>query len=357
MNEKNMQNNSKKIIKISSLVMWAGAVISSPFIANTFQTTRTEALENYRFNERSSNSNFEGTIKEIDYINPLDGETWVAVISSTTNKIDARVDDIKVGVHNKARYEKGIGSDYTGISQDTVQLIPTLTNLQIEQGIFGEWSRIMPGTNDLSFAWEGVLGYGGGEYMAPIWTYHTSQQSAMEIMIFDISSGELLSQSDYWNKSFRYSPSFKFQLIRSEGNNNPDRKFLNKDKIYSFTEIPVEGLGVPVSHPTTWGEMDLVVDFREPYIHDNFWEGQPKHLEYHDMRRWLSDYDNEYNIEFDLFSNPVNFYTKNIEATKNGSDVEPILKQINVAGDYNTKITEAKTTEGLNTKFTLTMDI
>lgn len=101
---------------------------------------------------------------------------------------------------------------------------------------------------------------------------------------------------DFVNDFYMYSPTYKYQLKGSDGNNSPVNEDIEElEKEYKYFR----------GYPSINGELDLILDFRNPEIHDNshiqdnHWT---KPQEYFNLWEWGEE------ITLDL-SDPGNYVT------------------------------------------------
>lgn len=157
------------------------------------------------------------------------------------------------------------------------------------------------------------------------WLYHTpewnnektiatfsidTQQYAWERFLIESTAFEVRQDLDFQTESYRHTPGFKYNLEKSKGNNNKN----NSDFDWARRETAkykedTEWDPVDRGMPTASGKYDLVIDFREPWIHDNSHIGKGSVLpagEYYDIRDWLVEPNLDYEV---TWTTSASFYT------------------------------------------------
>lgn len=146
-------------------------------------------------------------------------------------------------------------------------------------------------------------------------TWETSQNAKWIANFADpFNVGQVHSKSFYTNTNW-HAPSYKFNLVRGEGNDNPDRNFLKEHQSGAF--------------PTTWGNLDLIIDLREPYIHANRHINKsdfPEKGEYYYSKDWIIDLENEHKFEFEMEKLPVEIYIHDVNTLDRIYNNENVFK-------------------------------
>lgn len=285
-----------KIGNILKLSILSAITIAMP-ISVKYSITDSKELVSNSINSHDY-QNFEGILYKGDKLLSADGQGFFLEVHSSANKTDDRMDDI---------YIKYIAAEGYDMNIPNVQawIRPIVSNPEwMKEGEgpfpymgtpFGSWEHYdLP---EISRNSEEII-------FGP---FTTSQQSEFLVDVIR-DNWAPVGSAEFFNNSFRFAPTYKYQLVRSEGNNNPDRKEIWNTP--GFGPLLEDGTHMPAkkSHPSSWGEFDLELEFREPSIHQNSWMSTPSKNEYNDIRNWLRVDTIKYDVTLDIPPSSIHNY-------------------------------------------------
>lgn len=135
----------------------------------------------------------------------------------------------------------------------------------------------------------------------PTISWESSHQGSFMINFENLNSGKQ-EYLFFEGLGHRYAPSMKFQLQKSEGNNNPWRDL---SRFEDWGEFPSQS-----------GDFDLIIDFREPYMQKRHKFGPnygDRPEEFFNLNNWRTAEGSNMKLNFEIGSLFYNISTKNID--------------------------------------------